>query len=278
MSAAERRHQFADERILSIVRDGESGQRVADVCEAHGISAQMYYLWKTRYGGLEPTDLQQLRRRASTIRMGAMAASAVAIFLGGLVVGRTVVPGGRTPSPQAPQPVAKSTPESSAASPPRVVPESTVAVPPAASRPADIVGEPPSTPRSPDGIEGPPVVMTSPSPTAKVVQALAKPAPTSPGIGPSIAAPSVAEDAAEPSTAPKETGFAVQVAAVPDVKEADALLLRLTAKGYSAYVLSRPGPSALHRVRVGPYRTRDEAQAAATRLATEEQVKPWITK
>lgn len=285
VSAAERRHQFADERILAIVREGEAGHRVADLCETHGISAQMYYLWKTRYGGMELGDLQQLRRRALTIRAGATTAAAVAIFLGGLVVGRSLTQGRRsessapaqtarpfveptTPESLRPEPVAAEPP---AATPPAAIPTTNTA-PAAGGGPDEASGRGDSGGpiTQPKGEEGPPVAGRRPTERRRQ-----SPAPAPSATPPT---PTVADNQAEAPALPLDTGYAVQVAAMPDVAEADALLLRLTAKGYSAYVLSKPGPSALHRVRIGPFKTREEAQAAATRLTAEDQFRPWITK
>ena len=54
--------QFSDEQILAIVKEGEAGRKVADLCRAHGITEQTYYRWKAKYGGMELSDLQRLRQ------------------------------------------------------------------------------------------------------------------------------------------------------------------------------------------------------------------------
>jgi cell division septation protein DedD len=81
--------------------------------------------------------------------------------------------------------------------------------------------------------------------------------------------------AAEPSS----SAYAVQVAALNVRSEADAMARRLTAKGYTAYVVApASGTPAVFRVRVGSYKTRREAEAMAARLQKEEQIKPWVTR
>ena len=61
--------------------------------------------------------------------------------------------------------------------------------------------------------------------------------------------------------------------------EADAMAKRLSSKGYSAYVLtSANGAPTVYRVRIGTFKTRREAEALATRLQKEEQIKPWVTR
>src|SRR5207253_2443583 len=47
-----KRSKFTDEQILKIVREGEAGRKVADLCRTHGITEQTYYRWKAKYGGM----------------------------------------------------------------------------------------------------------------------------------------------------------------------------------------------------------------------------------
>ena len=48
-----KRSKFTDEQILAIVKEGEAGRKVADLCRTHGITEQTYYRWKAKYGGME---------------------------------------------------------------------------------------------------------------------------------------------------------------------------------------------------------------------------------
>ena len=57
-----KRSKFSDEQILAIVKEGEAGRKVADVCRAHGITEQTYYRWKSKYGGLELSEMQRLKQ------------------------------------------------------------------------------------------------------------------------------------------------------------------------------------------------------------------------
>jgi putative transposase len=57
-----KRSKFTDEQILAIVKEGEAGRKVADVCRTHGITDQTYYRWKAKYGGLELSELQRLKQ------------------------------------------------------------------------------------------------------------------------------------------------------------------------------------------------------------------------
>jgi cell division septation protein DedD len=59
------------------------------------------------------------------------------------------------------------------------------------------------------------------------------------------------------------------------------IVRRLAGRGYPAYILDPASGSAqpvYYRVRVGPYKTRSEADEAKRRLEKEEQFKPFITR
>jgi cell division septation protein DedD len=79
-----------------------------------------------------------------------------------------------------------------------------------------------------------------------------------------------APDEASPPPPPvprHEKGFNIQVEAVMDKSGADAMVARLKSLGYNAEEYETTlGGQAWYRVRVGPYDTEDEAQAAQARL------------
>ena len=56
-----KRSKFTDEQILAIVKEGEAGRKVADLCRVHGITEQTYYRWKAKYGGMELSEMQRLK-------------------------------------------------------------------------------------------------------------------------------------------------------------------------------------------------------------------------
>ena len=74
-------------------------------------------------------------------------------------------------------------------------------------------------------------------------------------------------------------GFVVQVAALRDRTEADALVRRLSGKGYSAFVVNPvPGRPPVYKVQVGRFADRGEAVRISARLKAEEQFSPWVTR
>ena len=45
-----KRNKFSDEQILVIVKEGEAGRKVADLCQTQGIAEQTYYRWTPKTG------------------------------------------------------------------------------------------------------------------------------------------------------------------------------------------------------------------------------------
>ena len=53
--------RFPDEQIISMIKEQESGEKTADVCRRRGISSATFYKYKSKYGGMEPSDAKRLR-------------------------------------------------------------------------------------------------------------------------------------------------------------------------------------------------------------------------
>jgi putative transposase len=51
----------SDEQIIAIVKEQEAGMATAEVCRRHGISGATFYKWKSKYGGLEVSEVKRLR-------------------------------------------------------------------------------------------------------------------------------------------------------------------------------------------------------------------------
>jgi putative transposase len=57
-----KRSKFSDEQILAIVKEGEAGRKINDLCRTYGITEQTYYRWKAKYGGMELSEMQRLKQ------------------------------------------------------------------------------------------------------------------------------------------------------------------------------------------------------------------------
>ena len=53
--------KFTDAQKAFIIRQGEEGTPVADICRKAGISQATYFNWKKRYAGLMPSEMRRLR-------------------------------------------------------------------------------------------------------------------------------------------------------------------------------------------------------------------------
>jgi len=84
-----------------------------------------------------------------------------------------------------------------------------------------------------------------------------------------------------PAPAPSESAdgrFTVQVGAFKTRAQADALRTRLASNGQQAYVSEIEAEGAMqYRVRVGSFATREAARDAAIRLAAERQLSTYVT-
>ena len=56
-----RKSRFKEEQIVSILKQIEGGRLVKEVCREHGISETTYYNWKSKYGGMEISDIKRLK-------------------------------------------------------------------------------------------------------------------------------------------------------------------------------------------------------------------------
>jgi cell division septation protein DedD len=123
-----------------------------------------------------------------------------------------------------------------------------------------------------------------------------KPAPPPVGGRPGdIAPPDVPGEAVAPEPAarmpaapPQAAGsapapplYTVQLGSLNNRDEADAIVARLKAKGYDAFVLVRDGADTRgkYRVRVGAFKDKRQAELLAERLLREEKrYTPWVTR
>ena len=56
-----RKSRFSENQIITILKEVEKGRTVKDGCREHSVSEATYYQWKTRYGGMEASDIKRLR-------------------------------------------------------------------------------------------------------------------------------------------------------------------------------------------------------------------------
>ncbi len=54
--------KFSDAQKAFIIKQGEDGTPVAEICRKAGISQATYFNWKKKYAGLLPTEMKRLKQ------------------------------------------------------------------------------------------------------------------------------------------------------------------------------------------------------------------------
>ena len=54
--------KFTESQIAFVLKQGEKGTAVAEICRKAGISQATYFNWKKKYGGLLPSEVKRLRQ------------------------------------------------------------------------------------------------------------------------------------------------------------------------------------------------------------------------
>lgn len=57
-----RKSKFTSEKIAYAVKQAEAGVPVAELCRKYGISNQTFYRWRSKYGGLMPSEVKRLKQ------------------------------------------------------------------------------------------------------------------------------------------------------------------------------------------------------------------------
>ncbi|MCD1127499.1 IS3 family transposase [Jinshanibacter sp. LJY008] len=53
--------RFTESQILRVLKEVEGGRHVKDVCRENGVSEASYYNWKSKYGGMESSDIKRMK-------------------------------------------------------------------------------------------------------------------------------------------------------------------------------------------------------------------------
>ena len=54
--------RYSEEQIVRVLQEVDGGKSVAGVCREYGVSEQSVYRWRTKYGGMEVSDVRRLRQ------------------------------------------------------------------------------------------------------------------------------------------------------------------------------------------------------------------------
>ena len=53
--------RFSEEQIIGFLREADKGVPVKELCRKHGFSEASYYLWRSKFGGMDVSDARRLK-------------------------------------------------------------------------------------------------------------------------------------------------------------------------------------------------------------------------
>lgn len=54
--------RFSEEQVIGFLKEGDSGVPVKELCRRHGFSEASYYLWRSKFGGMDVSDAKRLKQ------------------------------------------------------------------------------------------------------------------------------------------------------------------------------------------------------------------------
>ena len=53
--------RFSEEKIIKILQEADRGMAVKELCRKYGFSEASYYLWRSKFGGMDVSDAKRLK-------------------------------------------------------------------------------------------------------------------------------------------------------------------------------------------------------------------------
>ena len=56
-----KKSRFTETQIVAILKEADAGMAVKELCRKQSMSDATYYNWKSKYGGMEASDLKRMK-------------------------------------------------------------------------------------------------------------------------------------------------------------------------------------------------------------------------
>ena len=53
--------RFGEEQIIGFLKEADAGVPVKELCRKHGFSDASFYLWRSKFGGMDVSDAKRLK-------------------------------------------------------------------------------------------------------------------------------------------------------------------------------------------------------------------------
>lgn len=53
--------RFTEEQIIGFLKEADAGVAIKELCRRHGFSEASYYLWRSKFGGVDVSDAKRLK-------------------------------------------------------------------------------------------------------------------------------------------------------------------------------------------------------------------------
>lgn len=53
--------RFTNEQIVAVLQRHENGEKAKDLCREIGVSGPSFYAWKTKFGGMNISDVRKMK-------------------------------------------------------------------------------------------------------------------------------------------------------------------------------------------------------------------------
>lgn len=56
-----KKSRYSESQIMNILKQGEAGIPVPELCREHGMSSASFYKWRSKYGGMDASMMTRLK-------------------------------------------------------------------------------------------------------------------------------------------------------------------------------------------------------------------------